>query len=127
MNIQHAPNSRAANHRAHIGGFTLIEVMVSVVILSMGLLGIAKLVLFSSHSNDSAYLRSQATDLAYAMLDDMRGNRAQAMAHAYDIAISTAPGAPGACLGVTCAPPALATYDVNTWLARLAAALPSGT
>jgi type IV pilus assembly protein PilV len=127
MSIMHKSGGKAANDRAHIRGFTLVEVLVSLVVLSMGLLGIAKLVLFSSHSNDSAYLRSQATDLAYAMLDDMRGNRAQAMAHVYDIPISTPPGAPGACMGVVCAPAALATYDVNTWLARLAAALPSGT
>lgn len=127
MNIIHKRIGNMANDRAHIRGFTLVEVLVSLVVLSMGLLGIAKLVLLSSHSNDSAYLRSQATDLAYAMLDDMRGNRGQAMAHAYDVAINTAAGAPGACMGVGCAPAALATYDVNTWLARLAAALPSGT
>jgi type IV pilus assembly protein PilV len=127
MNIMDKSGGKAVHGRVHIRGFTLVEVLVSLVVLSMGLLGIAKLVLFSSHSNDSAYLRSQATDLAYAMLDDMRGNRAQAMAHAYDIPISTPPGAPGACLGAACAPGALATYDVNTWLARLAAALPSGT
>ncbi len=113
--------------KASARGFTLVEVLVSLVVLSMGLLGIAKLVLFSSHSNDSAYLRSQATELAYAIIDDMRGNRTQAQAHGYDVAINTAPAAPGPCLGSSCAPPALATYDVNTWLARLAAALPSGT
>jgi type IV pilus assembly protein PilV len=127
MNIMHKRSDSTANGPAHIRGFTLVEVLVSLVVLSMGLLGIAKLVLFSSHSNDSAYLRSQATDLAYAILDDMRGNRAQAMAGAYIIPLNTAPGAPGACLGVGCAPAALATYDVNTWLARLAASLPSGT
>jgi type IV pilus assembly protein PilV len=127
MNIQRASNGQAANDRAHIKGFTLIEVMVSLVILSMGLLGIAKLVLFSAHSNDSAYLRSQATDLAYAILDDMRGNRAIAMAQGYDVPINTAPAAPGSCVGTGCTPGALATYDVNTWLSRLALALPSGT
>jgi type IV pilus assembly protein PilV len=127
MNIQHASNGQATNDRAHIKGFTLIEVMVSLVILSMGLLGIAKLVLFSAHSNDSAYLRSQATDLAYAILDDMRGNRATAMAQGYDVPISTAPAAPGSCVGTGCTPGALATYDVNTWLNRLALALPAGT
>jgi type IV pilus assembly protein PilV len=127
MNIRHASNGRAANRGAGIEGFTLVEVMVSLVILSMGLLGIAKLVLFSAHSNDSAYLRSQATDLAYAILDDMRGNRAIAMAQGYDVPINTAPAAPGSCVGTGCAPAALATYDVNTWLSRLALALPSGT
>ena len=127
MNIQHASSGQAANGRAHVKGFTLIEVMVSVVILSMGLLGVAKLVLFSAHSNDSAYLRSQATDLAYAILDDMRGNRAIAMAQGYDVPINTAPAAPGSCVRTGCTPGALATYDVNTWLSRLALALPSGT
>jgi type IV pilus assembly protein PilV len=127
MNSQHASKGQAANGRAHAKGFTLIEVMVALVILSMGLLGVAKLVLFSAHSNDSAYLRSQATDLAYAILDDMRGNRAIAMAQGYDVPINTAPAAPGSCVGTACAPGALATYDVNTWLSRLALALPSGT
>ena len=53
-------------------GFTLVEVMVSLVVLSLGLLGVAKMVMLSSHSNDSAYLRTQATALAYEMLDYMR-------------------------------------------------------
>lgn len=119
---------RTANHRSSSRGFTLVEVMVSLVVLGIGLLGIAKLVLFSAHSNDSAYLRSQATELAYAILDNMRGNRAQAMAQAYDTPLNTVPGVPGPCLGVGgCLPPALAQYDVTMWLTRLAAALPSGT
>ena len=60
-------------------GFTLVEVLVSLVVLAIGLLGIAKLMLFSSHANDSAYLRSQATALAYEILDDMRANRQEAI------------------------------------------------
>src|SRR5665213_3670790 len=44
-------------------GFTLVEVLVSLVVFSLGLLGMAKLVLVTAHSNDSAYLRSQATAL----------------------------------------------------------------
>jgi type IV pilus assembly protein PilV len=119
---------RTANHRSSSRGFTLVEVMVSLVVLGIGLLGIAKLVLFSAHSNDSAYLRSQATELAYAILDNMRGNRAVAMTQGYDTPLNTAPGVPGPCLGPGgCLPPALAQYDVSMWLTRLAAALPSGT
>ena len=37
-------------------GFTLIEVLVTLLVLSIGLLGIAKLLLVSSRANDSAYL-----------------------------------------------------------------------
>ena len=63
----------------------------------IGLLGIAKLMLFSSHSNDSAYLRSQATALAYEILDDMRANRQEAIiAGTYNTAAAVPAAAPGA-------------------------------
>src|ERR1700733_9812744 len=58
------PNHRRLDGRrpavfGRTSGFTIVEVLVSLVILSIGLLGIAKLVLYSAHSNDSAYLRSR--------------------------------------------------------------------
>jgi type IV pilus assembly protein PilV len=113
-------------------GFTMIEVMVALVVMSIGLLGIAKLVLYSAHSNDSAYMRSQATELAYEILDNMRANRTQALAGSYNTALATGPVVPGAlCLGVgaNCSAPQLAAYDLYQWKTRLAAptgALPSG-
>lgn len=108
---------------ARSAGFTLVEVLVSLVILSIGLLGIAKLMLLSSHSNDSAYLRSQATALAYEILDNMRANRVEAAAHNYDTPVGAAPVVPA----VLCTPP-LATcntanqvtkYDLYEWRMRL--------
>jgi len=118
---------------ARSDGFTLVEVLVSLVILSIGLLGIAKLMLFSSHSNDSAYLRSQATALAYEILDDMRANRQEALNGTSYITAATAPAvAPGAlCVGVgSCTtPPQLGLYDVYQWKLHLNAnsgAVPPG-
>lgn len=113
-------------------GFTLIEVLVALVVLSIGLLGMAKLVMVSSHANDSAYLRSQATAQAYAILDNMRANLSAASAHDYDTALNTMPAAPAACnvSGTPCAPTQLALYDVYNWKQHLNAptgALPSGT
>jgi type IV pilus assembly protein PilV len=99
-------------------GFTLVEVLVSLVILAIGLLGIAKLMLFSSHSNDSAYLRSQATALAYEILDDMRANRQEAItAGTYNTAAAVPAAAPGTlCVGVvTCSTTAVALYDLYQW------------
>jgi type IV pilus assembly protein PilV len=117
-------------------GFTLVEVLVSLVILSIGLLGIAKLMLFSSHSNDSAYLRSQATGLAYQMLDNMRANSSQAATALgpYTTALNAAPTDPLFNCVATAACANLALYDVYQWKLRLnansglvpAGALPNG-
>ena len=57
-------SARGTALRPHrTSGFTLIEVLVSLVVLGIGVLGIAKLTLFSVRSNDSAYLRTQAANL----------------------------------------------------------------
>jgi type IV pilus assembly protein PilV len=119
-------------------GFTLVEVLVSLVVLAIGLLGIAKLMLFSSHSNDSAYLRSQATALAYEILDDMRANRQEALvAGTYNTAAAVPAAVPGAlCVGVgSCnTTTEVALYDLYQWGLHLnansgvvpAGALPNG-
>ncbi len=108
-------------------GYTLIEVLISLVILGIGVLGIAKLTLFSVRSNDSAYLRTQANALAQAGADYLRANRTVALTAGYDIPLGgTAPAAPNCLAPATCAPADLANYDLSQWLARIAAALPSG-
>lgn len=110
-------------------GFTLTEVLVALLVLSIGLLGVGKLVLFSSRSNDSAYLRSQATELAYSVLDDMRANRQTALNAGYDIAAANSAANPG--VQCTAAAPCttgtqLAQYDLYQWATRLVALGPSG-
>ena len=55
-------------------GFTIIEVMVSVIIFSIGLIGIAKLQVVSKQSNYDAVARITATGLAQDMLSRMRAN-----------------------------------------------------
>ena len=58
-----------------MNGFTLIEVLISVIILAIGLLGIAAMQMSGIKTNDSAYLRSQASVMAYEIIDRMRANR----------------------------------------------------
>lgn len=65
-------------------GSTLIEVLVAVVILSVGLLGLAGLQMISLQSNQSAYTRSQASLLAYDLVDQMRARRTAAEGGAFD-------------------------------------------
>ena len=109
-------------------GFTLIEVLVALVVLSIGLLGMAKLVMVSSHANDSAYLRSQATALAYQMTDNMRANLAGAAVAQYDTALTATPSAPTSCVGTAtqCTNSQLAQWNVYSWKQNLLTALPSG-
>jgi len=117
---------RPPRDRARARGFTMVEVLVSLVVLSIGLLGIGKLVLFSARANDSAYLRSQATVLAYEILDNMRANLPTAKIQGYDVALGTVPNAPTSCLATVCSAVQVANYDVYTWKQHLIAALPAG-
>lgn len=107
-------------------GFTLIEVLAAIVILGIGLLGIGKLMLFSVRANNSAYLRTQATDYAYAILDLMRANSAFAEQAAYDTPFGAVAN-PGSCYGIVCAPAQMALFDVYQWKTAMTAALPGGT
>ena len=96
-------------------GMTLVEALVALVVLSVGLLGVAGLQLSSLRNNHNAHLRSQATALAYDIMDRMRANRVAARAGEYNVAID------GTISGVT-----IAATDVNAWRAALAATLPAG-
>ena len=120
-------------------GFTLVEVLVAVLVVSIGLLGVAKLVLAAVKANDSAYFRGQATDLAYEILDNMRANRTYALASPGYAVTFGAYANPGfTCLGAgnTCSPQQIAEYDLYMWklhlnpanvgVTGLTAALPSG-
>jgi type IV pilus assembly protein PilV len=105
------------NHR----GFTLLEILVALLVLSIGLLGLAGLQTFSLRNNHSALLRSQAVVLAYDALDRMRSNRDQAMlaaGSAYNTSYSQAAGSYSATdCSSNCTSSALATYDLAAWKA----------
>ncbi len=58
-------------------GATLIEVLVSVVVVSLGLLGLGVLQGVSLRGNTNAYMRTQATNVSYEIIDQMRANRMQ--------------------------------------------------
>ena len=108
-------------------GFTLLEVLIAVVVLSVGLLGVASLQALGQQSNHSAYLRSQTTALAYDMIDRMRANHAGVKSGDYNSIDTTANtyNDPG-CASSTCSPSQMAQYDKYDWQQELATQLPSG-
>ena len=62
-------------------GFSIIEVLVALLVLAIGLLGLAALQAQGLRFNHDAYVRTQATHLAYDIIDRMRSNRANAAAY----------------------------------------------
>lgn len=110
--------TRLASHRQQ--GATLIEVLVAALILSVGLLGLAGLQVTSVKSNQSAYIRSQATLLAYDIADRMRTNRAEALNGAYDLELTTR-----SCNTSLNASGTLAEKDKAEWLNNLSCLLSS--
>jgi type IV pilus assembly protein PilV len=118
-------DTRDAGRPGH-GGFTLLEVLVALLVLSIGLLGIGKLMMLSARANDSAYMRSQATALAYTILDAMRANHQTAVVQGYDTAMGVFPGPVACTVAAPCNSGQQAQNDLNLWGTSLAAALPLG-
>ncbi len=74
-------------------GFSLFEVLIALLVLSVGLLGLANLQGQSISSSYNAHLRTQATSLAQSMVDRMRANRSHALqaTNNYQTAIDAQP------------------------------------
>lgn len=111
-------------------GFSLLEVLVAVLVLSIGLLGVAALQALSLRYNHEAYLRGQAVLLAYDMADRMRANSS-----AFSSTTSTYITATAADNGCTqtatadaasCTSAQIAAHDLQEWNGSLASLLPSG-
>jgi type IV pilus assembly protein PilV len=73
--MKNQTSSLPVSSRRSQQGVTLLEVLISIVVLAIGLLGYAGLQTVSLKNNLSAYHRSQATMLAYDVIDRIRANR----------------------------------------------------
>jgi type IV pilus assembly protein PilV len=96
-------------------GFSMIEMLVALVVLSIGLLGIASLQTLGQQFNYRAYLRTQATFLAYDIMDRMRANQQAALAGQYVLTEGAKPKMSKDCNKETCTHDDLAKYDVAIW------------
>lgn len=107
-------------------GFTLVEALIALVVLAVGLLGIAALYVESLRASRSALYRTQAVVFATDLADRIRANRlaCNATACAYEGAGALTP----ACESTTgCTPAQLAANDLKRWLDSGASQLPGFT
>lgn len=102
-------------------GFTLVEVLVALVVLSVGMLGIAGLYVTSLRSGSSSIYRMQAVNLATDIADRIRANRTANVDYAGVPADNLCVGG-----GVSCTPAQMAANDLWVWQQQLTATLPGG-
>lgn len=100
-------------------GFTMIEALVSIIVVGVGLLGLAFLQAQGMAFNTSSYVRTQATFAAYDLVDRMRANPAAALTGAY--AATVAPTTYTDCdvAGAGCDTAQLAEFDLGRWFAQV--------
>jgi type IV pilus assembly protein PilV len=120
---------KTLNPRRAARGFSLVEVLVALVVLSVGLLGIAKMQALGLSSNSVAGKRALAAVEADSLAAAMHENRAFWSSAA---AINTWPALPAgvpSCAfggaGAPCSPTALAAYDLMGWAQSLNVLLPN--
>jgi type IV pilus assembly protein PilV len=121
--------SKPNNLRGKQCGFTLLEVLIALLILSIGLLGLASLQTSGLRSNQMASMRTTATQLSYDIADRMRANPVGTDAQNYVIAANAAdPAIPSGenCESITCTTSQMATYDLAQWRGAVRS-LPGGT
>lgn len=134
-NVPPLPSPRPPRSSRRPAGFTLVEVLVAIVILSFGLLGMVGLQAASLQANRDARLQSTAVSLGKELAEMMRGNKDVALlpedaGNPYAGDFSTSPldsGAASYCLakGNSCvSATAVAQAELTEWLARVDAQLP---
>lgn len=102
-------------------GFSLIEVLITILIFAIGLLGMAALQAVSMRSNQSANFRTQATALAYMIIDRMHANSDAVLRGEY-----LADPVAYSCSAPPDATDRTSTYDIKQWRQQIACQLPDG-
>ncbi len=111
--------ARQPRHLAAQGGFSLIEVLVSVAIFGIGVLGLMALQSQSVGVNSDAMHRSVANILIFDMFERMIANRPQVVSGSYNLALSDLSDLSGSASTIP-------QQDINDWLSSIDSWLPDG-
>ena len=116
-------NSKANTTRhTNQQGFSLVEVLIALIIMSVGMLGIASLYVQSMAAGRTSLFRHNAVTLAGDVADRIRANRTAGAVYA------TPDGADNGCIagGVNCSAPQMAMHDILIWETQARDTLPNG-
>ena len=104
-----------------VSGFTLIEVLIALIVMSVGMLGIAGLYVHSMQAGRTSMLRHNAVVLAGDIADRIRANPRAGAAYALG-------GANNNCVngGIDCTPAQMAANDIFLWDQQAQNTLPGG-
>ena len=127
INIKNTESAQPARKPAirRQRGDTMIEVLVTIIIIAVGVLGAAALQVTTLKNLSSSHSASVAAIVAQDFGERMRANPDAALAGNYDHDLE--PTTTTDCFSGPCAVAALAAYDTETWWAQLTTVLPSGS
>jgi type IV pilus assembly protein PilV len=97
------------------GGFTLLEILIAIVIFSIGLLGIAGLQVAGMRFTHGSQLRSIAVAQAETMSDLMRANEFGVQSGYYNVQDDMPTSAADDCASAVCDAQQRAAYDLAAW------------
>ena len=127
----HVTRRRARSNR----GFSMIEVLVTILLMSVALLGVAKMQAAAVSNTQIARVRSLIAIQAGSLAASMHGNRgywaaglAPATFSAAGATVTDGTGVLNAaanCVAAACTPAQLAAYDVQNWATNLSTQFPS--
>lgn len=96
-------------------GLSMIEVLISVLVLALGLMGMAAMQALALRGGQSSLESSQAVMAANSIIEAMRANRANAASYVFDGTVN--------CASVPAAGLSLATWDIHQWTVQLKTAI----
>ncbi len=103
-------------------GFSLVEVLIALVVMSVGMLGIAGLYVQALQAGRTSMFRHNAVTLAGDVADRIRANPTAAIAYIDPV------GANNNCVlgGIDCSPAQMAANDILLWKTQASGSLPGG-
>jgi len=109
-------------------GFSMLEVLISLVIIAIAMLGAAGLQLNVLRLNKGSQSRTQAIFLVSDMAERMEANKVAAVAGNYSQALTNASGVAATdCSTSACDAPTLAAWDISQWGQTISTVLPQAS